>query len=53
MPTKQCSDGSLGGNTGRCLKHEDGKCGWEIRACPPAKGAAAKGLHPFATIARR
>jgi hypothetical protein len=30
-----CPDGSLGGNTGRCLRHANGACGWEIRACPP------------------
>jgi hypothetical protein len=34
MPTEQCSDGSVGGNTGRCLKNPDGACGWEIRECP-------------------
>ncbi len=31
----QCSDGSLGGNTGRCLKTATG-CAWEQRECPPA-----------------
>src|SRR5436853_4099788 len=34
MPTQQCADGSVGGNTGRCLKEPDGACGWEIRECP-------------------
>lgn len=34
MPTILCEDGSVGGNTGRCLPHEDGSCGWEIRQCP-------------------
>ena len=30
----QCSDGSLGGNTGRCLQTAIG-CAWEQRECPP------------------
>ena len=29
----QCSDGSIGGNTGRCLKTATG-CAWERRECP-------------------
>jgi hypothetical protein len=33
MPAELCSDGSLGGNTGRCIRTE-GVCGWEIRECP-------------------
>lgn len=36
MPAQQCSDGSVGGNTGRCLKQRDGGCAWEIRECPQA-----------------
>jgi len=32
--TYLCSDGSLGGNTGRCLRNADGTCGWEWRECP-------------------
>lgn len=32
--TIMCEDGSLGGNTGRCLRGEDLSCGWEMRACP-------------------
>jgi hypothetical protein len=35
MPVRKCDDGSLGGNTGRCLRRAGGACGWEIRACPP------------------
>ena len=35
MPNRRCPDGSIGGPTGRCLRHPDGKCGWEIRPCPP------------------
>lgn len=34
MPTIICEDGSLGGNTGRCLRSELGRCFWEIRDCP-------------------
>lgn len=30
----QCPDGSVGGPTGRCLKGDNGTCGWEIRSCP-------------------
>jgi len=33
--TLMCDDGSIGGNTGRCLRNEDlTTCSWEIRACP-------------------
>lgn len=32
--TLMCSDGSVGGNTGRCLRNADLVCGWEIRSCP-------------------
>ncbi|WP_437566244.1 hypothetical protein [Sorangium sp. So ce542] len=34
MPSWECPDGSIGGNTGRCLARPDGTCGWEIRECP-------------------
>jgi hypothetical protein len=34
MMSKQCSDGSIGGPTGRCLEQADKTCAWEIRACP-------------------
>jgi len=34
MPTVLCSDGTTGGPTGRCLRHDDGTCGWEVRECP-------------------
>src|SRR5882762_5674057 len=30
-----CSDGSMGGPTGRCLKNANGSCSWEIHRCPP------------------
>src|SRR5688572_7270561 len=33
MPAYLCSDGSIGGNTGRCIR-EKGTCHWEIRECP-------------------
>jgi hypothetical protein len=33
LATILCDDGSVGGNTGNCLKKADG-CGWEIRTCP-------------------
>jgi hypothetical protein len=34
MKSTPCSDGSIGGPTGRCLERADKTCGWEIRACP-------------------
>lgn len=47
MPSKVCPDGSIGGNTGRCLANADGTCGWEIRECPaPACFDATGGLDP-------
>ncbi len=33
MPTAPCSDGSMGGFTGRCVLQSAGKCGWESREC--------------------
>ena len=33
-PALQCSDGSTGGNTGRCIVQADGQIGWEMRECP-------------------
>ncbi|OIP41343.1 MAG: hypothetical protein AUK47_06445 [Deltaproteobacteria bacterium CG2_30_63_29] len=33
-PSIICPDGSVGGNTGRCLTADDGTCGWEMRQCP-------------------
>ncbi|WP_434041550.1 MULTISPECIES: hypothetical protein [Sorangium] len=32
-PSWECADGSIGGNTGRCIPHPDGTCGWEVREC--------------------
>jgi len=35
MPNNLCPDGkTTAGPTGRCLRHSDGKCGWEIVSCP-------------------
>ena len=34
MKSTACSDGSIGGPTGRCIEHADKTCGWEIRSCP-------------------
>jgi hypothetical protein len=33
MPATTCPDGSIGGNTGRCVA-KGATCGWEIRECP-------------------
>ncbi len=33
LANSRCSDGSLNGPTGRCLKRKDGSCGWEVRSC--------------------
>ena len=41
MPAQTCSDGSLGGNTGRCIRAGE-SCTWEIRACPTAAGGCVK-----------
>jgi len=34
MKSTACSDGSVGGPTGRCLENADKTCKWEIRSCP-------------------
>jgi hypothetical protein len=36
IPNWLCPDGSTGGPTGRCLLR-DGRCGWEVRECPPLR----------------
>jgi hypothetical protein len=50
MPSIVCPDGSIGGNTGKCLARPDGTCGWEIRECPkpppPACFDASGNLDP-------
>jgi hypothetical protein len=38
-----CPDGSIGGNTGRCLKTSSG-CAWEQRECPPVACFDAQGV---------
>ncbi len=40
--TLMCSDGSLGGNTGRCFRGDDLTCGWEMRECPADVGCGAR-----------
>jgi hypothetical protein len=39
-PAQMCPDGSLGGNTGKCLANADGTCAWEFRLCPPGPSPA-------------
>ena len=35
MPNYLCADGKTSsGPTGRCLRHEDGTCRWEVISCP-------------------
>lgn len=34
MPTRLCADGSTGGPTGECVRNAEGRCAWEVRACP-------------------
>jgi hypothetical protein len=35
MPNRKCPDGkTIAGPTDRCLRHADGKCGWEVIQCP-------------------
>ncbi|MEO6598247.1 MAG: hypothetical protein ABIQ16_00130 [Polyangiaceae bacterium] len=36
----QCPDGSTAGPTGRCLKRDNGTCGWEVLSCPTASGGS-------------
>lgn len=37
MPNTLCDDGkTVAGPTGRCLRHDDGSCGWEVISCPAA-----------------
>lgn len=33
-PAFICPDGSVGGNTGRCVMDASGSCSWEFRDCP-------------------
>jgi hypothetical protein len=41
MPAETCADGTLGGNTGRCIVQPGGGCGWEIRECASQGGPSA------------
>ncbi|MBK8172134.1 MAG: hypothetical protein IPK60_17565 [Sandaracinaceae bacterium] len=41
-PIFMCVDGSVGGNTGRCLRNDDNSCGWEMRECPAAVACGAR-----------
>src|SRR5262245_6432006 len=41
MPNHKCPDGTMAGPTDRCLRHADGKCGWEVIQCPAAGGGTA------------
>jgi len=38
MPNHKCPDGTIAGPTDRCLRHADGKCGWEVIQCPGGGG---------------
>jgi hypothetical protein len=46
MPTILCSDGSTGGNTGRCIRERGSACHWEVRACPAPDCAAPGACGP-------
>jgi hypothetical protein len=34
LPAKTCPDGSIAGNTGKCIE-KNGACAWEVLECPP------------------
>lgn len=37
LANRLCDDGvHSSGPTGRCLRHDDGSCGWEVLSCPDA-----------------
>ncbi len=41
MPNSPCADGvTVAGPSGRCLKHADASCGWEVLSCPAEAGGA-------------
>jgi hypothetical protein len=44
MPNRKCPDGTIAGPTDRCLRHADGKCGWEVIQCP--SGGTAQAGNP-------
>ncbi len=41
-PSEVCSDGSIGGFTGRCIQQAGGACGWEFRECPPTPAGCTR-----------
>lgn len=43
LPNRLCEDGTSSGPTGRCLRHDDGTCGWEVLSCPAPTRCG--GLH--------
>lgn len=46
MPNRPCSDGTIAGPTGRCLRQPDGACGWEVLTCasgPPCVRGGCSG----------
>jgi hypothetical protein len=44
-PANESADGSIGGNTGRCL-YDGTRCGWEFRECPPAEACTETECGP-------
>lgn len=42
MPNSRCVDGSMAGPTGRCLRQSHGRCGWEVRQCPPVAAGCVR-----------
>jgi hypothetical protein len=49
-PTLLCDDGSLGGNTGNCMRNAAGVCGWELRDCPAARSCGGLTADPTLSI---
>jgi hypothetical protein len=54
-PAVLCPDGTIGGNTGRCVARADGTCGWEFRDCPPPEACVESecGPAPFTPLPTR
>lgn len=48
LPNSLCSDGSTAGPTGRCVRNDEGVCGWEITSCPPPVACGSRGMAPCA-----
>jgi len=52
LPAKICEDGSIGGNTGRCIQAPNApSCEWEIRVCPEDACAPTDCTGPKPAIA--